>query len=152
MTDNHIDKLVRILKVDYTVVIVVVLAIVAAYELEWLEMGGLIGNDVAAFWLENTGILLMIALLPLALKMFKTVIQRKGLALTYDKRLALYLRMSRFRLGLLWFVCLYNVVLYYETLNDIGAMCALVAFLSMLFCIPGKQKINDELTDIDHAA
>ena len=52
---------------------------------------------------------------------------------------------GQLRLGILWLGCCYNIVLYYETLNSIGAFCALAAFLSMFFCVPGKRKVGDEL-------
>lgn len=153
MTDNHIDKIVKLLKIDFGVSLALLLIVVAAYEFGLLEMGGLVGNGRLAFWLENIGILIMIAFLPFALKRFSVVIQRKKHSLAYEQQLELYLRMSRFRLGLLWLVCCYNIVLYYETLNSIGAFCALVAFLAMFFCIPGKQKVSDELqADADKAA
>lgn len=152
-TDNLTDKFVKLLKLDFGVCLALLLVVVAVYELGWLEMGGLVGNERLAFWLENVGILIMIALLPYALKRFSVVIQRKKQSLAYEQQLELYLRMSRVRLGILWFVCFYNIVLYYETLNSIGAFCALVAFLSMFFCIPGKQKMSDELqVNADKAA
>ncbi len=130
---------------EYAVCLALLLAVVALYELGGIEMGGLLENERLAFWMENIGIILMIALLPYALKKFSAVVSKINKEMPCEKRLDIYLRMSRLRLGILWLVCCYNIVLYYETLNSIGAFCALAAFLSMFFCVPGKRKVGDEL-------
>ena len=72
---------------EYAVCLALLLAVVAIYELGGIEMGGLLENERLAFWMENIGIILMIALLPYALKKFSAVVSKINKEMPCEKRL-----------------------------------------------------------------
>ena len=80
--------------------------------------------------------------------LYSVVFSRKVLtwrALPLLEALKAYHRWNLIRLIMLAVIAWGNLVLYYLTLNNIGGLCALLACLAALFCVPGKRKLMNEL-------
>lgn len=141
---EEIQKWTRRLLVEYCMFWLIALLLVAAFECGWLEEGGLVGQDRWEFALETASILLTLALIPGALRLFsRKVLTWRALPLL--EALKAYHRWNLIRLIMLAVIAWGNLVLYYLTLNNIGGLCALLACLAALFCVPGKWKLMNEL-------
>jgi hypothetical protein len=38
---------------------------------------------------------------------------------------------------------------YYTTLSSIGGLCAFIALIASLFCIPGEKRVAEELKQVE---
>jgi hypothetical protein len=96
--------------------------------------------------LQTVTILLTLCLIPVSLKMFSAVLNKRVLPLeNAESKLLSYLHWSEVRLALMAIVALIGLSVYYTTLSSIGGLCALVGLLASLFCLPGEEKVKNEL-------
>ena len=56
-----------------------------------------------------------------------------------------YRKWSEIRLGLLFIPAILNISFYYMTMDTTGILCASMALIASLFCVPDKKKILNEL-------
>lgn len=139
-----IARQVRALWVDYVVYLVLTLAVAGAYELGLLPEGTLVGRVNATYVLQTVGVLLTMGLVPLALKLFPLLLPRyEGEPVRL--RLQLHRRASLLRLVLLALPTWMGLWLYYATLNNIGGFCALISVTASFFCLPGRERLKEEL-------
>lgn len=143
--EEKIKAVLRNLKIQYVVFWLVPLLLVAAYETGFVLPGAYAGDGRMQYILETAGILLAIALVPLALKLFSMVLRKKIDRMTFPVALSRYSLWSGIRLLLLEVVVLLNVVVYYFTLDNIGMLCALIGLTASIFCLPGIKRLREEL-------
>ncbi|MCD8309667.1 MAG: hypothetical protein LUB83_00410 [Prevotellaceae bacterium] len=110
---------------------------------DWV--GSLAEERRAGYWVQSVVILLTAACIPLALKLFAWALLRRVNRVSLDKALPLYLRWSAIRLLLLLLPTLTGVLSYYLFLNNAGLLCAMMALVASLFCVPGKGRLRKEL-------
>lgn len=115
-----------------------------AYEFDLLAEGLWVGQTQKEYVGETVSVLLTMALIPLALKLFPLLLPRctKG---SVEERLRAYGRLSLVRLLLLAVSAWLNLWIYYATLDNIGGLCALITMTASVFCMPGEQKLKDDL-------
>lgn len=141
---EEIKKWTRRLLWEYGLFWTVAVVLMTAFECGWLEDGGLVGHARQEFILETVGILLTLLGIPLSLKLFgRRVMKLRSLPLTAS--LDAYHRLSLFRLSILAVIVWGNLLLYYVTVNSIGGLCALLGGIAALFCVPGRQRLMNEL-------
>ena len=68
--EQKIEGLLRLLKIEFILAWVVIIALIAGYECEVLEEGALVGNANAEYVAQLTGVLLAICLIPMSLRIF----------------------------------------------------------------------------------
>jgi hypothetical protein len=115
------------------------------YEADVFPKGLMVDENTSAYLLQCAGVLLMIALIPLALRLFGMGLMDRVRQLPLQEALVSYRRMSQVRLGLLMVVALVNLTCYYLMLKSSCAMCAVMAMLASLACIPSMGRIRKEL-------
>lgn len=115
-----------------------------AYEFDFLTEGLWVGQTQKEYVGETVSVLLTMALIPLALKLFPLLLPRyaKG---SVEERLRAYGRLFLVRLLLLAVSAWLNLWVYYATLDNIGGLCALITMTASVFCMPGEQKLKDDL-------
>ena len=145
MMEKKIDRLIRLLKIEFAVTWVVIICLIAGYENGILEEGTLIGDSRAVYIAQLTGVLLAICLIPMSLRIFNLSLTKYIRNLDIDRALKSYRRWSEVRIILLLVVAVFNISLYYWTMDTTGLLCAAMAVLASMFCVPGKKRLLSEL-------
>lgn len=143
--EKKIENLLRLLKIEFFVAIVIIIALVAGYEFDVLEEGTLVGNANAEYIAQLTGVLLAICLIPMSLRIFNLSLTRYIKKLDIENALKSYRRWSEVRLILLLAVMIFNISLYYWTMDTTGLLCGGMALLALMFCVPGRKRMFNEL-------
>lgn len=118
--------------------------LILLFELGCIDEGALAGEPRVTFALQTVEILLTLALVPLALKLYsKKLAGLKALPLL--QALKAYHRLGSLRLFILGIVMWGNLLVYYLTMNNIGSLCALIGGAAALFCVPGRRRLLTEL-------
>ncbi|MBP1613456.1 MAG: hypothetical protein H6Q13_904 [Bacteroidetes bacterium] len=143
--EQQIKHITKTLQLQYLFFWLLPFFLVVAYECDWLEVGLYAIDLRMQYYLESAGILLAIASVPLALKLFRFVLKKKIHELSSPVALKQYLCWSALRLCILEVAVLFNIVVYYLTLNNLGALSALIALTASVFCLPGEKRLREEM-------
>ncbi|WP_300727157.1 hypothetical protein [uncultured Bacteroides sp.] len=143
--EKEIAKLLNRLKVEYGILWGLCLLLIVLYESDVLPQGIFAGDARAEYMFEVIGILLAVGMIPLSLRLFSLSLTRYVKALPLEQALKSYLRWSEIRLGLLLVPALFNLAIYYWTMNTTGLFCGVMVLFATLFCIPGRSRMLDEL-------
>lgn len=127
------------------VAIYVVAGIIAAlYEFGPFQ-AGIVTSTKTIYILEVAGVLCSLALIPLALKGFKNMIDILAEKdYPQEKIVRIYLTCSLLRLFAFFLVVEYGVILYYLINDTIGLYIAGIAAICSLFSVPTKAGIEHE--------
>ena len=138
--EKKIKQLLRYLQIEYVAVWVLPLLLVALYETGVMTEGAYAGDVRMDYVLQTVGILLAGGGGLFCLSLVKNVKQR-----SLPEALRSYRRWSEIRTGMLVVPVLVNLSFYYLTLNNTGVLCAMMALISSLFCVPTRKRMLDEL-------
>lgn len=133
------------LRLEYIGVWVLPLVLVLLCETGCLPEGGYVGDGRAEYVLQTVGILLAVGFIPLSLRLFSLSLVKYVKRLSLPEALKSYRRWSEVRIGLLLVPILMNLSFYYLTLNTTGVLCAMMALIASLFCVPTRRRLLDEL-------
>ena len=142
---NEIKSLGKRLKIEYGLFWMIILLQILLFELEVLPQGTLVGDGMMEYIMQLSGIVMMIAFIPLSLKMFSIALKKYISGVSLADALPRYARWSEIRLALLLATVVFNISVYYTIMDTTGLMCAGMAVLAALFCVPGADKIMQEL-------
>ncbi|NDV64331.1 hypothetical protein [Bacteroides sp. 224] len=143
--EKQIKQTINGLKIQYVLFWILPILLIIAGESNWMPVG-LYADDAGMQYIWDTvGILVTIAFVPLSLKLFSLVLKKQIDTLTFPVALKRYSLWSGIRLGLLEFVVILNIVIYYLTLGNIGSLCALIALTASFFCMPSEKRLREEL-------
>ena len=84
-------------------------------------------------------------LIPLSLRLFSLSLVKNVKQRSLPEALKSYRRWSEIRTGMLVVPVLVNLSFYYLTLNNTGVLCAMMALIASLFCVPTRKRMLDEL-------
>lgn len=119
----EIKKIVRRLWMEYLLVWLLSLGIVVLYETGVMEEGTWAHDGRICYVLQTVTILLTLCLIPVSLKMFSAVLNKRVLPLeNAESKLLSYLHWSEVRLALMAIVALIGLSVYYTTLSSIGGL------------------------------
>lgn len=143
--NEQIHTIARRLKLQYGLFLGISILPVIAYETGILP-DGMYADDVRMeYILETIGILLAVIAIPLSLKLFSFVLRKRIMEINLFDAFKRYCLWSGVRLMILLVAVLFNFVVYYSTLNNVGVLCALMGVVASFFCIPGEKRLRDEL-------
>lgn len=140
-----IKRLLRILQVEFAMLWMLVVLLVVLYEYDVLPQGVFADDAQACYVMQVTGILLTVGMIPLSLRMFSLSLTRYVRRLSLPDALVSYRRWSEVRLGMLLAPALFDMTVYYTTLDTTGLLCAGMVLLVSLFCVPGRTRLLKEL-------
>ena len=143
--ENRIDNLLSTLKIEYSLFWVGALCLIPLYESNLLQEGIYAGDKLMEYILYTIGILLSVIFIPLALKLFSVSLNKRLPNLSIDEALKSYKKWSEIRLALLFIPTILNISFYYMTMQTTGLLCASMALVASLFCVPNRNKIVTEL-------
>lgn len=143
---ERITTIVRVLKIEFGCVWAIALATAMAYEMEWLPEGVWVGDGRVCYAMQVTGILMAMGFIPFSLRLFRRALVRSlRHCATDDEKLVSYRRWSEVRLALLLVALVFNLCVYYQTLDNTGLLCAGMVLVASLFCVPGRNRLLSEL-------
>lgn len=143
--EKEIKRLLNYLKAEYALLWIFCATTVFLYELDILPQGILVGDAQADYILQVTGILLTVGLIPLSLRLFSLSLTRYIKQLNLMDALKSYRRWNEVRISLLLVPALTNLSIYYWTMNTTGLLCAGMVLVASMFCIPGRERMLNEL-------
>ena len=131
--EKRMTRLLRVLEAEFALFWILVVAGCVLYETDVLPQGSMVGDAQAEYILQTVGILLTVCLIPLSLRMF-------SLSLTRYVR-----RWCEIRLAMLLAPALFNLTVYYTTLDVTSLLCMGMLLVASLFCVPGRGRLMREL-------
>ena len=131
-------RLLRVLEAEFALFWILVVAGCVLYETDVLPQGGMVGDAQAEYILQTVGILLTVCLIPLSLRMFSLSLTR------YVRQLSLP-EACEIRLAMLLAPALFNLTVYYTTLDVTSLLCMGMLLVASLFCVPGRGRLMREL-------
>lgn len=132
---------IRLLRGLFCVIVITALALVVIFETSMAEGGQVAENDVAKYWMGIGGVAMVLAGVPLAMRMMRFEAVRRSIAASPTG----YLRWSILRLALLYVPLTFNVLAYYMTgCEATYAYLALIVAVAMLFVWPSRGKAEYE--------
>ena len=137
--EKKIRQLLRYLQIEYVAVWVLPLLLVALYETGVMTEGAYAGDVRMDYVLQTVG------LIPLSLRLFSLSLVKNVKQRSLPEALKSYRRWSEIRTGMLVVPVLVNLSFYYLTLNNTGVLCAMMALIASLFCVPTRKRMLDEL-------
>ena len=143
--EKKIRQLLQCLRIEYVLIWVLPLLLAALYETGVMTEGMYAGDVRMDYILQSVGILLAVGLIPLSLRLFSLSLVKNVKQLSLPEALKSYRRWSEIRIGMLLVPVLVNLSFYYLTLNNTGVLCAMMALIASLFCIPTRKRMLDEL-------
>lgn len=143
--EKKIRQLLRCLQLEYALMWALPLLLVLLYETGVMTEGAYAGDARMDYVLQTVGILLAVGLIPLSLRLFSLSLVKHVKQLSLPDALKSYRRWSEVRTGMLLIPVLVNLSFYYLTLNNTGVLCAMMALIASLFCIPTRKRMLDEL-------
>ena len=139
-------QILRRLRIEYIAFVLLAVLLVVLHETHVLPEGLLVGHTTAVYVCECAGILLTIALIPLALKSFHKALLRMALIEDAAARRRSYVKWNEIRLAQFVVIVLLNTSIYYATLDNMCGYCAIMGVIASLFCWPTKSGVEVELT------
>ena len=109
------------------------------------DRGGLRGRCPYGLCLADGRDFMAVGLIPLSLRLFSLSLVKNVKQRSLPEALKSYRRWSEIRTGMLVVPVLVNLSFYYLTLNNTGVLCAMMALIASLFCVPTRKRMLDEL-------
>ena len=143
--EEQIKKTVSSLRIAYFCFWLVPILLIIYGECGGSFVGIYADNTQASYYTETLSILVTAACVPVSLKLFAWVLVKKIDQASITDALKLYTTWSFVRLGLLALPVWIGGVAYYLTLSSTGALCAAIGLTASLFCLPGEERLRQEL-------
>lgn len=143
--EQRIKIIIKNLKIGFAAFWCITLALFIMGEAD-VYYTGLYAHDIkASYYFETITILITALCIPVSLKTFSWILQRRINNQTITTALKQYLIWSSVRLLLLLIVTLTGIFCYYLTLSNTGALCALMGITASFFCVPSEDKLRKDL-------
>lgn len=143
--EEKIKRLLRLLQTEFVMLWVLTALLVVFYECDVLPQGVFVDDAQAGYVMQTVGILLTVSMIPLSLCMFNLSVVRYVKQLSLPDALVSYRRWSEVRLAMLLAPSLFDMSVYYTTLDTTGLLCAGMVLLSSFFCMPGRRRLLKDL-------
>lgn len=136
-------KLALRLMIGWISIFVVAGVTALLYETGVLAKGS-VTEPKTIYILQVVGVLISLAVIPVALRGFKKMSERLE-DRPFESQVRIYEAFSWIRLAAFLAVVEYGVLLYYMINDDIGLYCALIGAICSLFCIPQRRAVEYDL-------
>lgn len=137
--EKKISCLLRLLEVEFALWWIFAVVWCVLYETDVFPQGSLVGDVRAEYILQTVGILLAVCLIPLSLRMFSLSLTRYVRQLSLPEALVSYRRWCEIRLVMLGAPVLFNLTVYYTTLNLTSLLCVGMLLVASLFVCRGVE-------------
>lgn len=141
---EQINKQKNLLQGEFILAWILALAFVVLNECGVLTQGTYASDASMKYILQTIGILLACALLPVSLRSYSKALLRIR-ELPLHEALVSYRRWNEIRLSMLFVPAILNLSIHYLTLESSCLFCSCMVMAGMLFCIPTRNRIMNEL-------
>ena len=139
-TEQHMNPILR-LQAEYILAITMAIAIAVVYETGLVDEGQLAGIQPLTYWLDILGVVLVLVLVPMALKLMSFNNVKRRIHDSIDS----YVRWSEVRLAMLTVPLLVNISQYYVLGTDVTCgYLALIVLVAFLFIWPSHSRAQYE--------
>ena len=136
------EKAQKILMSVFVAGVVLVLSVAVAGELGWLPVAEKPGNSELEFVVLTVMELLTLAMIPLALKLFKFKKVKQEFA---EKGALALVKWGLIRLNMLLLPMFLNALFYYLFVNNSFGLMAIILCVCLVFVYPSKKRCEAEL-------
>ena len=143
--EEQIQKTVSSVRIAYACFWVAPIIFVIYGECGGSLVGFYADNMRVSYYAETLVILTTAVCVPVSLKLFAWVLTKKIDLASITDALKLYFTWSFIRLALLALPVWIGGTVYYLTLSSTGALCAAISLTASLFCLPGEERLRQEL-------
>lgn len=144
---QEITDALRRLKMKYILLWALVAGIVCIGEF-FGDYAGLYADRAdRIYYGETVAILLTVTCIPAGLKLFAWALRRRINDMGIKDALRSYTRWCGIRLALIALPLYYSILAYYLMLSSKYLLCACIALLASLFCVPTTTRLYRELAD-----
>ena len=149
-----IKRLLRWLIIEYIATWVLAILTFVAGEIGLIPNGlyQTVNGSQTEYYLNLTSVLVALACIFLAIQLFSLNTRRSLKRMNHEVALKSYHIWSCVRLSLLLLPTVYGIVVYFLLLNTTGILCACMAMVTTLGCIPSEEKLNKYLETLDSKA
>lgn len=149
--DKLIKKLLKNLKIEfYCCWAICILFYVLVECILYPFAGSVAPGSQTEYVLQCLCVLLMLAGIPLALKLFTLNTTKNLKRMNFDEALVSYHIWSIVRLGILWLVAVVGITFYFLMVNVACLFCTLIALVTTFLCYPSEAKIRRFLETLNN--
>lgn len=142
------EKTINALRFNYIVAFIATLAIIVAFEGGFLQKKALTAllspDDI--YMLEVTTVMVTMALIPLALKIFSRSM-KKAAGAGKIKLLKTFINMSLVRISLLFVVIVVNAFIYYGIGYNGALYCGLFGYCALIYSYPTARTLDSYINN-----
>lgn len=141
-----IEDILKRLRLEFVAMWVVAGILAACHETGLFPEGSCAETPTLAYVIETAAVLLTLAGVPAAVKISGKFMYGRVLAKEGEEKLKTILRWSEIQLFLLAIVTLTDISIYYATMESLGILCAAVALVASLLCLPDRVRFEKYLS------
>ena len=143
--------MLRWLIIEFAATWVLAILTFVAGELNWIPNGlyHADGGSQTEYYLNLISVVLVIVCIFLAIQLFSLNTRRSLKRMNHDEALKSYHVWSIVRLALLLVAAIYGIVVYFLLMNSTGILCACMAMVTTLACVPSEDKLTKYLEALD---
>lgn len=144
--EELIYKRNRSLKNTFIVLSIIPVILYILGEANVIHTGFLVGYDkMYEYTFEYATIICTVIGVPLALRSFGWAVNKKISKETGEKAVELYYKWSMIRLTILFGIIYLSLLCHFASLRNTGSLCMLICYTTLIFCIPRKEKMKQDL-------
>lgn len=136
--------MIKRLKLSYAILTSLGVVLILLGENGILPAGAYGTGSSGEYFMKVTGILLMVAGVPLGLKFLTLPFVRREIEQATEYGDARYEVWCMVRLVMLYVPLFFNLLLYYITMDTTHVFCAVISVIGLVFCWPSEQKMFHE--------
>lgn len=151
---RFIKQVLRWLIIEFAVTWILAILTFVAGELRWIPNGlyHTVNGSQTEYYLNMSSVVLVLVCIFLAVQLFSLNTRRSLKRMNHDEALRAYHVWSIVRLALLLIAAIYGIVVYFLLMNTTGILCACMAMVTTLACIPSEEKLSKYLEALDNKA
>ena len=140
---------VKILTINYFIVLAFALAIIVCGENDWFNNVGIMhDNKNSDFMMTSLMEIITICLIPVALRLFKFKKVRNAIQSDNTENHSSFIAWALIRLDMVQIPMIVNVILYYMYMNVAFGYMGIILFLASFFIFPTSERCNFEYEKI----
>lgn len=149
---RFIKQVLRWLIIEFAAAWILVILTFIAGELNLIPNGAFhaVGGSQTEYYLNLISVVLVIVCIYLAMQLFSLNTRRSLKRMNHDEALRTYHVWSIVRLALLLVAAIYGITIYFLLMESTGILCACMAMVATLACVPSEDKLNKYIEALDN--
>lgn len=145
MKEKEIDQLMKALWIQVGVALGIALLLILLFEYDILPQGLLAGDVLMDYVLQITTILLTLVCIPFSLKLYSQAVSKHRPENDLSDGIRNLKHWSGRRLFTIALPLYVGIITYYLTMSVSNLFCALIAGITLTFCIPVRERVVEQI-------